>query len=206
MKIKVQIKRSTEWLWNKRIEVGDNVPQYLPVEVDVSNLSSDARAVLLAAGGDEYRDLGPAGITYNAEFKIRPGQLYGKQALLVDADSPSIEQIDAAILAAAARVEDRRQEEERRMEERLAKRAADEMAKQERERKLEEARNLLKDDLELLERHKAYRATLSDILACVPKDALRGAIRREAEERNGQTVDDVTSELYAACVHSILDD
>jgi hypothetical protein len=180
--IKVTVARSAEWVTARRLESGTNTPERITVDVPISGLSLEARKILLAAfnGG------------YPSEFKGNFDQLYqfsgystyGVRSPIVDAESPTVEQIDAAILAANAALAEKRAAYQAEKSARQAKQEAEQQAEEQRKQKLAEARNLLAAELKELAEVKDDRRVLAEFLAKVPQDALRGTLKRMASSES----------------------
>ena len=182
--VQITVVRSAEWVAQQRLTMGENVPVSVNVDVDVADLSVESRTILLAHGCGSY----PVG--YN-------GWVNGP---VVDSHAPTPAQIDAALIAAEARLAAKRAAEEARI---AAKRAAEEAQKihaAEEAQKITQARVLLSADLDRGQQCDADRRTLAAFLARVPQDALRGTLKAiahgpEAIEELRKKVEDASPVL-----------
>jgi hypothetical protein len=178
MNVSIMVTRSQEWIAQRRLESGDNVPEKIKVDVSPAQLSLEARKVLLEAGRGAYPERFDGG--YDQDYQFSYWGNYGSGPLQVDSDNPSSDQLSAAILEADTNLTFLREnhrlgkiEEDRRHEEEL-------QAKLEKEAKLAEARVLLASELALLEAYKTDCYTLSEFLHHIPNDALRGTLKAMA--------------------------
>lgn len=145
--IKVTVQRSAEWVKARRIETGRNVSDQITVDVDPSQLSLETRQKLIDYDGSygtlncicfSNSTLLPGRISgvaiARADDAPGRGGYYGED-IRVDADSPTVGQIDLAILDAFARIDARR-----------AKRQQEEQQKEQEARRRAEARELVADE------------------------------------------------------------
>ena len=156
--MKITVSRTKEWVQRERLERGSNVPDSVVAMVDPADLCKQARAALLEAGGGSYCDI-PC-LRFNSLYEITPYSGHGTADIIVDAEVPTTEQIEDAILDAVDRIADRRDEAAAREAEAEAKRLADELAQ--------------------LEKAKRDLRTVAGFLSEIPKDALRGTLKRLA--------------------------
>lgn len=202
--IKINVKRSEEWVLAQRLARGTNVAESVTVDVNPAELSEAARAVILAQEGGAYRDL--HWISHNCQYEITMNSSYGREYLVVDADSPTVAQIDAAILAAAQRIDAKREEAKLRAEENARANAKREEEKAARKAKLAEARQLLADELKSGETALARLKTLAEFLAAVPPDAKRGALRKLAANATEEAIAALRTEIENAAPCWVLQD
>jgi len=199
MKIKVTLTRSDEWVKQQRLERGENVPYSLEAEVEVSQLSHAARAVLLKQF-PEYRDID--GLRYDDGFKINRYSMTTMRFRL-DCETPSVDQISEAICEAYAAIQENRLEREREVAEQQARREAQERQKRELEERRELARELLASELETGK--KRWRAFLhaAKLLSHVPPGALNVALAKYAKEEGQKATDEMVEQLENASPYSI---
>ncbi len=154
MRVKFTVTRSDAWVATRRLETGDNVPKTCEVEVPVSALGQAARKILLAHGGGEYRVVFSGG--FNSLYEWAYGCYHGILEPLVDADQPTLEQVEAALLEADAKLRGMREADRLEKERRREEREAEAVKKAAEAAKLAEARELLKDEIAKLEKSVAY--------------------------------------------------
>lgn len=202
--MKITITRSNEWIQAQRLATGENVPTQLPVEIEPMDLSERARAILLTNGG-RYSDREK--INYSDSAPNRYGEAY----FLVDAESPTTEQVDAAIIRAADKINADSAEKDKQREENEAARQARKTEDQARADRLNEAKETLGGLIERLEdkitAQQSDLETLSAFIAAIPPDAKRGALRKLAAEETDDAFDRLREETEDAApeIH-ILDD
>lgn len=161
--ISMTVVRSSEWVAARRLATGDNVPTAVVVKIDPAQLSEAARRPLLVYGCGAYRDV--ASLSYGRDYEINYTICYGREEIRVDADAPTVAEVDAAILAAAERI--------------AAKRDAAAAEKAER------ARTAAAAAAEWASLPLAWRATAAGVAYCVPLDA--GADYRGPLTTSGST-------------------
>ena len=180
MNINVTIRRSNEWVKAQRLATAENVPNDIVVSVEVSELSVEARKRLLDYRG-AYNDTDK--LRYGSDYKPNVGNSYGYIYFCVDSVSPTTSEIDATICAAFAELDAMRAESIEKEEARNAENARVAAEKEAHLHKFAEARELLKSELDSLKselsKMKAARSTLSEFLATIPLDALRGAVKKQ---------------------------
>lgn len=174
MILKVTVARTQEWLEAERLAKGENIPDLIEVPVRITDLSLEVRKILLKMGCGRFPDEWNGRFDINYEFSLH--SCYGHERPTVNDHAPSPRQIDAAIFASAARLEQKRlarQEQQRRKEEeeRLAK---EEAARKEAE--LNRARELLKDELQKAEQFRKDREILAYFLSHFGDDALQASL------------------------------
>lgn len=178
MKITITLNRSEKYVARKRLETGENVPDSVNVEVDVSTLPLDVREALLTHGGGEYRDCKYLTFTRTYLQSRGGGCYYGRIDLVSDAAYPSSDDVTQAVRSALAELSAERKQYLTKQAERDA---AEAERRAEKQRK-EDARELLADEIDRLksqrDSYKADRATLADFLAEIPEDAKRGTLKR----------------------------
>jgi hypothetical protein len=144
----VTITRSREWLYREQLARGVNLTRTVDVPVDVSALSLDARRVL-------YRDGYPSQFrgyfTRSYQWASSWEREYGEIPVAVDADAPTVGQVDAALVQAQRDLDA----------------ARDAAAAEARQR--EEAEQALAAEWAALP--LAQRASESGVCHCVPMDA-----------------------------------
>lgn len=186
----ITVHRTDEWVAQKRLETGQNTPGSVQVQVDPVDLGKEARSILLQLGRGSY----PShirSVAYNAQYELTAdSMLHPSIPIVVDADDPTPAQIEAAILAAAREVREKKQQWQ----------AQREQERQQKQRE-QEARELLADELRTLHDQLAKlrddRETLAKFLATIPQDALRGALKsgatsREAVDRLQQQIENAS--------------
>lgn len=178
MKINVTIQRSDKWVNQRRIETGENVPQSIVVEIETTDLTIENRARTIGYLGsfDNLKSL-RFDNTYSPN---RSEYGYGETKFLIDSDSPTTEEINAAIAIAWIQLEKERVLFLEKEAERNAAREAKIAAEEEQKKKLAEARELLKSDLEERDNLKKRLEILGDFLSEVPLDALQGTAKKIA--------------------------
>lgn len=153
MNITVVVARSNEWLKQARIETCENVPRTVEVEVPVSELSPTARASLLESNGGAYPQRLQS-IKYNSDYTFGYSANSGSQDIVVDAISPTMEQVSQAVDAAIKIIADKRTAY-------LVKKQADE----DLARKKKEAKELLQTEMKQFENTIASLTSDRDLLA-----------------------------------------
>ena len=196
--MKVKVYRSAEWVRAQRVERAANVPEAIEVEIDPAGLNTTARQTVLASHHGRYPDaLDRLSYDDRYEWTGTGNAYYGYFNVRIDSDSPSVEDINRAILFAAADLLVKRTEKERKEQER-----------EEAARRLKEARELLADDLANKDREiaklKADRALLADFLAEVPGDAKRGTLKAMAN--SPEAIDSLRKKIEDAAPVWVLKD
>lgn len=120
MKTTIIITRSEEFVRAARLATGTNVPEEIEDEVEIAELSPATRELLLDANGGSYRPSYDH-IRFDLGYTPSAGSWHGKIPVRVDSDTPTVDEIDAAIREAFAELA-------RRREEHLAEKAAKEQA------------------------------------------------------------------------------
>jgi len=190
MKVTIKVQRSDEWVRAQRIARGENVPETVSVDVETCELSETVRRFLLDYGRGEYRSVTNR-FTFNPQYKWNSWNswsIYGSDMPHIDADAPTAEQINTAILAMDARLTDRRAKHEVDEWQRRVNEEAAEAEKAARQAKIVEARELLAEDIATLtnraDKAEKQRDTLAGFLVKIPDDALRGTLKSLANSRN----------------------
>lgn len=119
--ITVTVRRSAEWIAAQQIERGQNIGAEIRVAVEPASLSVAARREIVAVEG-KYPDAIPW-VGYDESIRISSFSgytRYGGEYLEIDTDNPTVEQIDAALMAAIARISQKREKAEREKAERDA--------------------------------------------------------------------------------------
>jgi hypothetical protein len=98
--VKVTVQRTKDWVRERRLETGENVPETIKVEVPVDQLPREVREMLIEAGCGSYPDEFAGDIRQDYQWAHQYGLRYGRVPIIVDADQPTPESIAAAILAA----------------------------------------------------------------------------------------------------------
>lgn len=207
---KITVTRREEWVNTQSLIRGENVPKTIVVPVDICKLSDDSRKILYAAGGDRFPATFDWGFNRLYELTVSYAA-HGRSPIVIDSDAPSPSEIDAAIAAVAADLAARKATIEaeanaKLQAERDAAAAWAELPLHERatldgvrqgglSRQVlelhcpsalnaaqEEARQLR--DIEVGKRAIEDRNTLSDFLAQIPDDALRGTLKRLASSED----------------------
>lgn len=187
MLVKISVQRSSKWVSDQRLARGENVAHNVYVPVDLSQLSLNARKVLLEAKGGVFTDVDK--FTFSSDYRWSPHTSFGSDYPMVDFDAPTVEQVDSALLAMDARLTEKRDKHEADKAEAEARRTAQKAKAEEAARKMAEARELLKDELGKLATLKAERALLADYINHFPDDAKRGALKAMAADAQGATVE-----------------
>jgi len=154
MKIVIVVRRSESWVHAQRLSRGENTPLEIEVEVEVSTLSEDARKVLLSARWDKAYPKKWDG-SFGSDFTWGGGS-YGKRLPLIDSDSPTPEQISAALVKSDLGLAVERAEKEREKAEILAERARAEQERKGLESRKAAARELLADEFDRLNKRVKY--------------------------------------------------
>jgi len=206
MAIQITIERSNKWVRARRLVTGTNVPDRITLEVEPSDLSTEARAALLAWGDGEYRVF-TGGFTFNSSFELSHYSTWGRDYPQVDAESPTAAHVDAAILAANERIATKRAEWQTELERRRAEAEVEQQAKAAKEAALSSARELLAGEIAILERHTTNAlerlVILSDFLCKVPLDALRGTLRKLAHDGQQSTIDALQEKVEDAATRYV---
>jgi hypothetical protein len=195
MKIKITVERSREWIAAQRLMTGDNVPESVEVDVEVSELSEPARAILLTAGRGSYPDRWYG--AYNESHQWCNGGYYGRCNARIDGHAPfTPEALSDAIMDADLRLAEKRDEWKETKRQRDEERERQEAERAAKEAKITEARALLADELAALKQVKADRLILAEFLASIPNDALRGAVKAQAH--SAEAVEELCKKLEDA--------
>lgn len=199
MKITFVITRTDEWLNNKAIKTGENHAKKVDVVVDTTALSEEQRSLLLAQQHDSTKF--PERIECikysSSDYSLNCYGSYSEY-LRSSADVPTqddaIKAFDDAIDSIATARADYLMKQAEREEARRKK----EEEKAARDKAYADARELLKSELDELEKVKEYRKVLSDVLSEIETDVINEAI--EECDRTRQEVED-------ACTYNLnLDD
>lgn len=216
------VRRSAEWLAKRRLALATNVPEDIEVTIDLSELSTEVRGLLLSYRGGEYSPRYHR-LDYNSDYRPAPWSFYGSAYFRADSDSPTAAEVNDAILAAFAQIDAKRlaAEQERAAQETRDRALAAEWAALPLEQRARNngsepryCRDILKKycpdawaeavdrstvNLKIARGEKAAqdRATLADFLAAIPEDAKRGALKRlahtdEAVESLRQRIEDAS--------------
>lgn len=207
--MQLMITRSDEWTHAQRLARGENVHTSIEVEVSPAELSEPARDLLLRGGGGHYPDL-LTEMPFTSDYTIASHGGYGTAKFCIDTDSPTVAEIDAAIVAAGKEVEDKKQEHDARI---AAKEAANQKEKEEREQaaaKRLAAREVLGEEIEVLERNfsdsKRSVAILSEFIRAIPPDAKRGALRKLAADDQEENEKNLRGRVEGAASVWVLND
>ena len=84
MKTKIKLTRSAEWVKEKRLSTGNNVPGCVYVEVEISGLDLDSRALLLCLGQGSFNSQYD-GLTHGSDYLPSPYR-YGMVPFELDGD------------------------------------------------------------------------------------------------------------------------
>jgi len=186
MKCTFTVYRSGTWLRLARHRTGENTPETIRGDVEISDLSDDSRSFLLMYGNGEY----PAccdGFYLGWNSDWNPSAWAKRFRLLGDCDSITGDVIDRVICEAKAWqiYEFIAREAEKAAE--AARAAEAEAAYQERKAAREAAELLLADRLTMLEKQvlaeSAHRHLLSQVLARLDRATLDITIRSAWNER-----------------------
>lgn len=198
MKVNITVKRSKAWVAAQRLETGTNVPEEVVVPVQACDLSHESRKVLLQAGNGGYPSTFAGNFNESHAWKDDGWRSFGRIDLMVDDVAPSPAQIDAAILAADARLQAKRTEWEA-LKESQRQEAARKQAEEDRKA---EARELVKAELDALKAErdqlKKKRDVLADFITEAPQDALRGILKSIAAERGRNEAEKLKQEIEDA--------
>lgn len=171
--IKVTVYRSDAWLIEQRAIAGRNIPDAIFVSVDPAALSLDTRRRLLEASSScghagTFRDINR--ITYDQNYQPSlVGYGFSFHEIVIDSDAPTIAEIDAALADIFQRINEVKIKAEAKAE-----------AEAEAKRRMDEAKELLKDALAEGKGWERDRRVLAEFLAAVPDDAMRGTLKRLA--------------------------
>ena len=182
MNVTFAVYRSAEWVAGQRLACASNVPERMDVEIEIGQLSAEARAVLLKYSGGEYL---PITLGLKTDEVYRPNRYAGVGSagqFRLDAAEPTAEQIDAAILAASALIDAKRAQYIAAEEERRIEREAEAAQAEAKKAKVAEAKTLLAVDLAERDEFKSRLSLLSHFLSNIPLDAIRGTAKRLAGE------------------------
>ena len=192
MLIKIRITRSAEFCRQTSAQTGDNCPKETLVEVDTKDFSRQGRESLLKIGNGQYHNM-PLGMCYDSSYRVHTGQggdyAYGSIDLVIDIESPTVSNIEAAICLCLAIVAERKQQSEQKEAERQAAADAEKAKKEAKAAKLAEAKEILSIELDRLAKYAKDRVTLGDFLARIPEDVLRATALEVASGTVG--IDDV---------------
>ena len=87
--VSIKTYRSDSWLRAERLETAERVPESICTDYVLSDMSLDARAVLLAVGNGEYAE--------------HVGDIHAC-SIVVDSDSPTAAEVSAAIVRLYAEI------------------------------------------------------------------------------------------------------
>ena len=202
----ITITRSAEWVQRQRLARGENIHTSVDVEVNPADLSEPARELLLRAGGGRYRDA-TTRLPYNSEYEITPSAGYGRHVFCIDSDSPSTEEVDAAIVAAGAQIATEKLKSDQQRAEKQAQDEATRLEKEAHDAKVAEARTILNEVLKNLESERdravADRQLLAEFIWAIPPDAKRGALRKIAAQAEDNTIEALKDKFEQAAPRSI---
>lgn len=187
MLVKVSVQRSSKWVSDQRLARGENVANNVDVPIDLSQLSLDARRVLLEAKGGRFTDVEK--FTFGNDYRWNPYSSFGSDYPMVDNDALTVEQVDEALIAMDERLAGKRKKYEADKAEAEARLAAQKAEKEAAARKMAEARELLKAELAQTESLRVNRALLADYINSFPDDAKRGALKVMAADERDATVE-----------------
>lgn len=209
MLVTIDIARSKEWVQSQRLARGENVPEYIKCEVEPAQLSEQSRKLLLVMGFGEY----PGAVTqfgFNRDYEFRYSANWGHVKPVVDSDSPTCEEINRAIEHCIEEVAAKKDKELARRAAHEASQAAAAEARAREEAERERARELLSSELQQLReaalQAAADRKKLAYLLCYIPQDALRGAIKRWADEEVDTKADDLRNEVENASPYIVFKD
>jgi hypothetical protein len=202
--ISVTITRPEEWVQQRRLATGENVPNTISFDVNTAALSEASRRAILAQFGGEYRDI--ANLKYGTDYTISRFDNYGHEPFFLSCDNPTAADVDLAIIAAAVRIEQQHTEYEAKQAEITAAAEARKAEKEQREQKLAEARELLSDELAAGKKAQEDRSILAGFITALPADAKRGALRKLAAESTGDAVNALRQKIEDASPVWILKD
>jgi hypothetical protein len=100
--VKITLHRTPEWVCNRRIETGENVPERIEVAVPVDQLPREVRKLLLEAGSGSYPDEFAGDYRQDFRWMYRSDYHHGRVPIVLDDDRPTPEAVAEAILAADA--------------------------------------------------------------------------------------------------------
>lgn len=197
--MKVRLNRTKDWIYQERLKRGENVAPDMDAEVNPADLSEEARRVALDCGGGKYPDMIKF-IPHGPYYSIIPSYHCGTE-LFLNGYEHSPEDIGRAILAAHSVVRSKRQERLAKENARKEKWRLEKEEEERKERLRNDARQVIKDELENLNKKLkdalADRSKLSKFLSRVPLDALRGTCKRIAAD-DSKTAEDVEKEVEEA--------
>ncbi len=202
--IKITVTRSQKWTFAQRLATGRNAPSMIEVSVNPSALSEASRKTILTYHHGEYKDLRQ--LEFSPEYELTNRRNYGSEDIIVDADAPTDEQIDAAIQEAVARIEARKLAAAEEKAQRAAELAERERAVAERKAQEAAARQLLANELEAGKLAKARVAILSEFLAEIPADAKRCALKKMVADQTEEALSAKRQEIEDAATSWVLKD
>lgn len=212
--VKITILRSKQWVNSQQLDRGENVPEFIIVDVAPRDLSIESRKVLLNAGWQGYATTFAGYFTSSLEWTSSPG--YGRIDLVIDAEAPTVEQIDAVIVSAgealAAKKKEREDAAAKAKSESdawaalpLAERAKTNWSDMAQHRQyapqaFAEVEEFRKQERRIAEGEQAIadRLVLSEFLANIPDDALRGTLKALASGE--QAIAALRDKIEAAAV------
>ena len=184
MLVKFTVYRSAEWVARERLGAGINVPESVKVDVEISQLSTASREVLLKLGCGSYLDWYD-GLRVSQDWTLnRYGSEWSGGKFTVDAYIPTADEIDAEITAAMGRIESKRKTDE-------AERAERHRAEAEKKAKFAEAKTLLASELAERDNFKSRLSMLSEFLSKVPLDAINETAERIAAEGSASLLEEL---------------
>jgi hypothetical protein len=98
--VKVTVQRTKDWVRERRLVTGKNVPETIEVEVPADQLPREVREMLIEAGGGKYPSDFAGDFRQDFRWMYRSDYHHGRVPLVVDADQPTPADVAAAILAA----------------------------------------------------------------------------------------------------------
>ena len=217
--INVHVTRSAEYIRAARVASGENVSERIIVPVELGALSPQCRVALLDYFGGSYQQH-LFGLSYTSDFEVRRHGTYGSAEIRIDSDAPTVDEVEAAIWAAFAAVEEKKAKHELETAEREAKDQAEALAwaalplHERDDVYLSNAhRRAPKADAELQEwralKAKAAKAeaaiadrdTLAEFLYNVPADALRGTLKAMIADGAEEGMEELRAKVESASPH-----
>ena len=174
MEIEFKFWRSKEWLRGQQIAMGENIPDESKFKCDVSELPTDCREIVMSNNTH-----------YPSTFS---SVSYGTDRFYLEVDCLE-EKLDITTLCAALRVAKKAADSQaRKLEEIEERRHVLASAMKAKVAAKDAARELLADEIKVLQRHSKDRHILSYALLMIPRDILKEHIgnQQEVEEASSQ--------------------
>lgn len=202
--MEIRVQRSSEWVRDQKIRTGENVPEFVVVDVDPKEFSTEVREFLIDYLG-EYSRLNY--IRFDSKYVPLKDSGYGKRPIVVDKDQPTAADIEQVIRAILADLLLECQKLARYKNKKKAEADARQQEQQLKEEKLQEARELLASELETGRRYKEDAALLCRVLSKIDDSVIETAVRDILQDETDDRFDELCNQVSQASVsYSVFSD